>query len=345
MQSGRRQNNSNSSKTGYNQISTQSSHGGVRFTIEDEDDEEHVYSDEEENDSDEYDDGSDDEDIETMEDEVVYGQGGHGGNHRPGYHLSALHGSKGDQLHQSGGDGAIMDADVDDGEMEEISFDTGHRMMKGKQGEDGDIELGSMKKTKKIRGKKRGKKTNNKRSAKNNNNDDDTDGLHDTTDDNKSLKIAKRNRVPDYSNPLNVWTIISFSWMQDLLELGHKKPLELSDLYYLADKDSAESIYKTFKHYWIQEMNDFFQKHEKITKTDHPSLIKTLFKTFGQPFAMAAILKLIHDSALFMGPVLLSKLVNFLDDPSQPLSTGLKYVLYLFLINVLMSLCLRQYFW
>ena len=66
---------------------------------------------------------------------------------------------------------------------------------------------------------------------------------------------------------------------------------------------------------------------------------------FGRFFLTAAVLKLVHDSLLFVGPQLLNALINFLNDPSEPMSTGLWYVFGLFTSNLVMSLCLRQYFW
>ncbi len=319
----------------YNQISTQSSHGGVRFTIEDEEDVDNEYTD---------DDGDieSEEDIEKVEDEVVYGQGH--GSHRPGYHLTALKDEKHHHGHKVSQLEIVKDGELagDDDEMEEISFDNGriyHVNDNVSSSTTGDIELGSMKKKKK-RGNKKPQGSGNSGIPGN-----ETGSKMGNIDDPSKKSFSKRDRVPDFSNPANFWTIITFSWMQDLLEIGKQKPLELSDLYYLSHSDSAEGIYKRFKINWIQQMQEFFLLHDKITKHERPSLVKTFFYTFGKPFAAAAVLKLIHDSALFMGPVLLSKLVQFLDDPSQPMTTGLKYVAYLFLTNLLMSLCLRQYFW
>jgi hypothetical protein len=133
----------------------------------------------------------------------------------------------------------------------------------------------------------------------------------------------------------HTWSILTFSWMQKLLETGNQRPLEMEDLYKLAYSDSAEGVYKKFKQGWLQELK----------ANDTPSLTMAFFHAFGTPFMMAAMLKLVHDSCLFVGPQLLNALINFLNDPSQPLETGLWYVFGLFISNLVMSLCLRQYFW
>ncbi|KAJ1439399.1 pdr transporter [Ochromonadaceae sp. CCMP2298] len=124
--------------------------------------------------------------------------------------------------------------------------------------------------------------------------------------------------------------------MQELLRKGNEKPLEMDDLYKLSYSDSAEGVYQNFKEGWTRELQKPGQE---------PSLAWAFFHAFGTPFLAAAVLKFIHDSALFVGPQLLNALINFLEDPEAPLQTGLLYVLGLFLANLVMSICLRQYFW
>eukprot|EP01039_Chlorochromonas_danica_P007900 gene7900-8715_t len=133
----------------------------------------------------------------------------------------------------------------------------------------------------------------------------------------------------------SIWTTLTFSWMQPLLTLGNTKPLDLDDLYQLPDSDRADMIYKRFKKFWNQQLRQSL----------HPSLAWAFAHSFGRPFFAAAVLKLIHDSCLFLGPLLLNRVINFLKDRSQPLEVGLSYVVALFCANLVMSLCLRQYFW
>jgi hypothetical protein len=132
-----------------------------------------------------------------------------------------------------------------------------------------------------------------------------------------------------------LWSTLTFSWMQKLLQTGNERPLEMSDLYKLSYEDSAEGVYKKFKKGWLVQL----AQHEE------PSLTSAFFHAFGRPFMMAALLKFVHDSLLFVGPQLLNALINFLNDPSQPMSVGLWYVFGLFAAQLTMSLCLRQYFW
>jgi len=133
----------------------------------------------------------------------------------------------------------------------------------------------------------------------------------------------------------DAWSTLTFSWMENLLKKGNEKPLEMEDLYKLPYEDCAEGVYKRFKRGWLLQLNT----------AEEPSLTWAFFHAFGRPFLTAALLKLVHDSSLFVGPQLLNALINFLNDPSEPMSTGLWYVFGLFASNLVMSLCLRQYFW
>ena len=127
---------------------------------------------------------------------------------------------------------------------------------------------------------------------------------------------------------------VLFMWIKPLLELGNKRPLDPSDLFELEENDKASNVYASFTEAW--------QRQHAIKK--EPSLVMAYARAFGMPFLMAGGLKLIHDMLIFVGPYLLNKIIHFLDDPSEPVENGLYYVLGLFAANLIMSLCLRQYF-
>jgi hypothetical protein len=123
---------------------------------------------------------------------------------------------------------------------------------------------------------------------------------------------------------------LMFFWMQPLLRLGNSQPLNLSDLYDLEKRDQASSIYDKFYEAWQLQL----QRPE-------PSLAWAFVKSFGTPFFLAGGLKLIHDCLIFVGPILLNKIILFLDDPDKPVSLGMFYVLALFVSQVIMvRLCL-----
>jgi ABC-type multidrug transport system fused ATPase/permease subunit len=133
-----------------------------------------------------------------------------------------------------------------------------------------------------------------------------------------------------------VWSTLTFSWMEPLLTVGNQRPLEKEDLFKLQYRDSADGVYKKFKAGWSRQLQ---------RKNAVPSITWTFLDAFGTPFLLSGLLKLINDSCMFVGPLLLNRIIHFLNDPHQPLRLGLSYVFGLFAANLLMSLCLRQYFW
>lgn len=132
-----------------------------------------------------------------------------------------------------------------------------------------------------------------------------------------------------------VWSTLTFGWMDPLLRAGSQKPLEMNDLPPLLPPDQAEVVYQRFRAAWAKQLDE----------VETPSLVAALAQGFGTPFFFAGCIKLVHDSSLFLGPLLLNRLIRFLADGDQPLAYGLGLVACLFLISLCQSLCLRQYFW
>lgn len=132
-----------------------------------------------------------------------------------------------------------------------------------------------------------------------------------------------------------VWSTLTFGWMDPLLRAGSQNPLEMKDLPPLLPPDQAEVVYQRFRAAWAKQLDE----------VERPSLVAALAQGFGAPFAFAGCIKLVHDSSLFLGPLLLNRLIRFLADGDQPLAYGLGLVACLFLISLCQSLCLRQYFW
>jgi hypothetical protein len=108
-------------------------------------------------------------------------------------------------------------------------------------------------------------------------------------------------------------------------------------------------VYAIFRQYWTIELQkDRDRKSKKGNAKRQPttaSLSTSFIRAFGAPFAAAGVLKLVHDSCLFVGPLLLNRIIQLLSDPKKSVKIGYYYVFALFLANLLLSLCLRQYFW
>ncbi|XP_006157433.1 canalicular multispecific organic anion transporter 1 [Tupaia chinensis] len=87
------------------------------------------------------------------------------------------------------------------------------------------------------------------------------------------------------------------------------------------------------------------KKTSKVTG-DFPKswLVKSLFKTFFVVLLKSSLLKLVHDVIMFLNPQLLKLLISFANDRDAYEWTGYVYVLLLFFVALIQSICLQYYF-
>ncbi|KAF4042415.1 ABC transporter [Phytophthora infestans] len=126
-----------------------------------------------------------------------------------------------------------------------------------------------------------------------------------------------------------------FSWVTPLMELGNQRPLEHDDLYLLDPANRAHEVSTDFQEAWKKQCSKPGSK---------PSLTWTLASCFGAQIAKAGLLKLIHDSLQFVGPMLIKEIIAYLQNPDAPLSEGLVYAGIVFVSGVMQSFLLRNYF-
>jgi len=123
---------------------------------------------------------------------------------------------------------------------------------------------------------------------------------------------------------------IGFSKISPLLELGNSRPLQQSDLGDIPTEDSSTYIYDKFT----------------ASRLAHSSSLSyCLFNAYGKPFVIVGGVKFFHDSCLFLGPIILRSLINFLQSPSAPFSHGIVLACLLLITQATMAVCLRHYFW
>lgn len=202
-------------------------------------------------------------------------------------------------------------------------------------------------------------------------------GIESTTNDNHphSSKNLKQTCI-------DFWSDLTFDWISPLLALGNSRgQLNVEDLNTLPLPNDCEAdvVYTDFLRCWEAELkrsqgssnrspddDASKQNGNSNTKNDpintlemeilqsiqspqhpqhQPSLIRALYKAFGADFLRAGIYKLVHDSNLFVGPLVLNKLIRFLRDESASIYDGLSLVLVVTLSQIVMSITLRHYFY
>ncbi|KAF9193209.1 hypothetical protein BGZ51_003958 [Haplosporangium sp. Z 767] len=135
----------------------------------------------------------------------------------------------------------------------------------------------------------------------------------------------------------NVFSVMSFQWVNDLMRRGYIKPLTMDDLWQLRKEDRSNAVSTTFSEVWKKEL-----------RKEKPSLIKTLSSSFGRPFYIAGIWKAIGDIMGFMQPLLLRQMLLFVmsykTDEPQPLYRGYTIASLMFASSLIQTTAVSQYF-
>ncbi|RHY38344.1 hypothetical protein DYB34_003537 [Aphanomyces astaci] len=123
-----------------------------------------------------------------------------------------------------------------------------------------------------------------------------------------------------------------FTWMNPLMDLGNRRPLEMDDLFQLNPDLRADAASARFSACWDMEL-------QKAS----PSLASALFRAFGAKFVAAGVLRFVRDALQFIGPFVLQRVIAFLLTPDAALSDGLVYVALIFVGGIFQSFCFRNY--
>ncbi|XP_034950577.1 multidrug resistance-associated protein 7 [Chelonus insularis] len=147
-----------------------------------------------------------------------------------------------------------------------------------------------------------------------------------------------------------------FHWVTPLTEKGIRGSLKHSDdLFDLPEHVSTTSIILKLDKYIRKsprlKRNTFIDANRDDTKqelssSNNISLIRLLHQCFGWQFYGVGILKFIADCSGFVGPILLNRLVGFIEDKDEPLSHGYLYAILMFLSSVIGAFTITHFsFW
>ncbi|KAH7690921.1 Xenobiotic-transporting ATPase protein [Dioscorea alata] len=110
-------------------------------------------------------------------------------------------------------------------------------------------------------------------------------------------------RVTPYGDA-GIFSLVSMSWLNPLLSIGAKRPLELRDVPLLAPNDRSKTSYKALNGNWER------MKAENPMK--QPSLAVALFRTFWREAAVNAVFAGLNTLVSYVGPYLISYFVDYL---------------------------------
>lgn len=154
-----------------------------------------------------------------------------------------------------------------------------------------------------------------------------------------------------------------YLWLTPLLKQGKMEALDkATDVYHLPRKLRTSVVRHNFQQCWEScrrgvSVNDgpdqrptpvsrnlqsstWNSRHqvESLALEDDVRLSKVLHRTFGFRFYILGLLKVMDNMLSFSGPLLLSSLVNFMEEKGAPVSTGVCCALGLFLTTLFSSI-------
>ncbi|XP_043489860.1 ATP-binding cassette sub-family C member 10 [Polistes fuscatus] len=148
-----------------------------------------------------------------------------------------------------------------------------------------------------------------------------------------------------------------FHWVTPLMEKGVQGLLNhTDDLFDLPENITTNTIsQKIDKHSKIQTLTNGTEDiiaNERILQQDTNviqnklTLLSLLHKCFGWQFYAVGILKFIADCSSFMGPILLSRLISFIEDKNEPISYGYLYASLIIVSALVGAFCNAHFtFW
>ncbi|KAI8611102.1 P-loop containing nucleoside triphosphate hydrolase protein [Chytriomyces sp. MP71] len=138
----------------------------------------------------------------------------------------------------------------------------------------------------------------------------------------------------------NIFSRLTFHWMDGLMKLGYSKDLEMEDLWALRIVDGAKYNSGVFSAAWNAQL-----------RKGKPSLLKALAHSYGLAFGAAAVFKALQDMLQFIQPTFLRYIMEFTNSwapenkgHEQPLSRGFSIAVMMLLCAIIQTFLLHQYF-
>lgn len=191
------------------------------------------------------------------------------------------------------------------------------------------------------------------------------------------LKVLPENQVSLLSK-------LTFWWINRIIVTGFKRELTREDLWKIDETESSAYNSERFEYFWNGKANNYIRavrknpelyekkskKSNKAPKSDgnvteeqavlnettpnvdfksankvtKPSFGFTLMRVYHGKFLGGAFLKFVYDLFQFVGPIILDKIIKFINDREQNIIVGLFLTGILFISSLIQSFVLQHYF-
>ncbi|KAL9643005.1 hypothetical protein ABK040_010696 [Willaertia magna] len=136
----------------------------------------------------------------------------------------------------------------------------------------------------------------------------------------------------------NIFSKITFWWLNPLMKLSYSRLLEKTDLYAPKEGFSASFISSKFQSYWDDEVRKVKEGQKK-----KENLLLVLYKAFNFDMYVAGLLKIVNDVCQVVAPLLVKWIIAHLKSNDEPAWIGYIYVCCLFLVQIIASITLQHF--
>ncbi|XP_017228295.2 ABC transporter C family member 5 [Daucus carota subsp. sativus] len=133
-----------------------------------------------------------------------------------------------------------------------------------------------------------------------------------------------------------IFSLITISWLNPILSLGAKRPLELRDIPLLAPKDRSKTNYKILNSNW--------EKLKATNPSNQPSLAWAILKSFWKEAACNGIFAGVATIVSYVGPYMISDFVDYLGGIETYPHEGYILAGTFFIAKLLETLITRQWY-
>ncbi|CAA2999502.1 ABC transporter C family member 5 [Olea europaea subsp. europaea] len=142
-------------------------------------------------------------------------------------------------------------------------------------------------------------------------------------------------KVTPYSEA-GLFSLATLSWLNSLLSIGAKRPLELKDIPLLAQKDRSKTNYKILNSNW--------EKLKSEAPRKQPSLAWAILKSFWKEAACNAVFAGVNTLVSYVGPYMISYFVDYLGGKETFPHEGYILAGIFFTAKLLETLTTRQWY-
>ncbi|CAN4103940.1 unnamed protein product [Withania somnifera] len=154
-----------------------------------------------------------------------------------------------------------------------------------------------------------------------------------------SKKSSGDQTMTPYANA-NIFSLFTFSWMETLISVGYKKPLDLEDVPQLHSDDSVRGSFPIFREK-LESLGGGGDCSNRVTTL---MLVKALIYTAWKEIVLSAFYVLLYTSASYVGPYLIDTLVQYLNGKRDFDNEGYLLVAAFFIAKLVECLAQRHWF-